>query len=49
MDNFVTLDKINTLIADLLTTEAWLEFVFPELLKKEDKLNAIKMYMGMYH
>jgi hypothetical protein len=49
MDNFVTLDKINTLVADLLTTEAWKEFVFPELLKSKDKLQQIKMYMGMYH
>ena len=49
MDNFVTLDKINTLIGDLLTTEAWREFVFPKLLDKDAKLNSIKMYMGMYH
>ena len=41
MDNFVTLDKINTLVADLLTTEAWKEFVFPELLKSNDKLSQI--------
>jgi branched-subunit amino acid transport protein AzlD len=49
MDTFVTLDKINTLIADLLTTEAWREFLLPRLLKKDEKLNQIKMYMGMYH
>ena len=49
MDNFVTLDKINTLVADLLTTEAWKDFVFPKLIKSKDKLNQIKMYMGMYH
>lgn len=49
MDNFVTLDKINTLIADLLTTEAWIDFVFPQLIKNHEKLNQIKMYMGMYH
>lgn len=49
MDTFVTLDKVNTLIADLLTTEAWREFLMPKLLAKNEKLNSIKMYMGMYH
>lgn len=49
MDNFVTQDKINTLIADLLTTEAWIDFVFPQLIKNDEKLNQIKIYMGMYH
>ena len=49
MDNFVTLDKVNTLIADLLTTEAWIDFVFPKLIQNTEKLNQIKMYMGMYH
>ena len=39
MDNFVCLDKINTLVADLLTTEAWKEFVFPQLLEKKVDLN----------
>ena len=34
MDTFVTLDKVNTLIADLLTTEAWREFLLPRILKK---------------
>lgn len=39
MENFVTLDKINTLVADLLTTEAWKDFVFPKLLNTKVDLN----------
>jgi len=35
MEYFVTHDKINMLVADLLTTEAWKEFVFPKILSKK--------------
>jgi len=31
MDNFVTLDKMTTIVADLLTAEVWKAKIFPQI------------------
>lgn len=49
MDAFVTHDKINPLVADLLTAEAWKGKVFPLIHKEVAKLSSIKSYICMYH
>mmetsp|Transcript_2649 Transcript_2649/g.4434 ORF Transcript_2649/g.4434 Transcript_2649/m.4434 type:complete len:90 (+) Transcript_2649:189-458(+) len=49
MDAFVTHDKINTLVMDLLTAEAWKQKVFPLIKSEVAKLSTVKSYMCLYH
>ena len=48
-ENFVTLDKINALVYDLLVSETWKSKVFPLVKKEIAKANSIKSYMCLYH
>lgn len=49
MDSFVTLDKMNTLVFELLSAEAWKQKVFPIIKQDVAQLSTIKSYMCMYH
>ena len=49
MENFVTLDKVNALVYDLLVTETWKVKVFPLIKKEITQGNSIKSYMCIYH
>lgn len=49
MDTFVTLDKIDVLIYDLLLSEVWKENVYPLVKKEVGKMTSIRSYMLMYH
>ena len=42
-------DKINTIIVDLLTTEAWNSYVFPLVKKDLAKISSIRGYLLLYH
>jgi hypothetical protein len=49
MEAFVTNEKMELLIRDLLTAETWKLKVFPLLSKEVAQLSSIKSYMCMYH
>jgi hypothetical protein len=49
MEAFVTNEKMELLISDLLTAETWKLKVFPLLSKEVAQLSSIKSYMCMYH
>lgn len=49
MDNFVTLDKMNTLVYDLIVCETWKAKIFPLIKKDIVQTSSIKAYMCLYH
>lgn len=49
MDNFVTNDKMSTLVHDLLVSEAWKDNIFPLIKKDIANVTSIKSYMCLYH
>jgi len=49
MDTFVTLDKITTLVMELLSAETWKHKIFPLIKKDVAELSSIKSYMCLYH
>lgn len=49
MESFVTLDKIPTLVNELLTAEVWKAKIFPLIKSDVAKLSSIKSYICMYH
>jgi len=49
MDNFVTFDKLTTLVHGLLSAEVWKAKVFPLIKKDVAQLSTIKSYMCLYH
>lgn len=49
MDNFVTLDKMSTLVHDLLVSETWKDKIFPIIKKDIATVSSIKSYMCLYH
>ena len=49
MDNFVTLDKIGTIVCELLTAEVWKAKIFPHIKSEVAQLSSIKSYICMYH
>jgi hypothetical protein len=49
MENFVTLDKVPTLVHDLLVSETWRHKVLPLIREDIVKKSGIKAYMCLYH
>ena len=49
MDSFVTQDKMNTLVYELLAAETWKAKIFPLIKKEVAQISTIKSYMCMYH
>ena len=49
MESFVTHQKMELLVKDLITAETWKLKVFPLIHKEVAALSSIKSYMCMYH
>ena len=49
MESFVTHQKMELLLKDLITAETWKAKVYPLIAKDVAALSSIKSYMCMYH
>ncbi len=49
MEAFVTHDKINLLVAELLISETWMAKVLPLIHKQVSERSGMKGYMAMFH
>ena len=49
VEAFLTFRKIETLIHDLLTIEAWKQYVLPELINRLCEKNSMRAYFILYH
>jgi hypothetical protein len=49
LEAFLTFNKLETLIHDLLLIEAWKEFIFPLLSERLSSKNSMRLYFILYH
>lgn len=49
LESILVFDKLDTIIHDLIVTEAWVENVYPKLLDRLAEKNSMRMYFILYH
>lgn len=49
LEAFLTFQKVDVLIHNLIVIETWKEFIFPYLVKSLSKKNSMRLYFILYH